>query len=192
MKHFKLLLPSLCLLMIFAAGCHKKNSHSQKTPKLTDSEIASIAVAANQIDVNHALIALKRSANPVVRKFALNMVTDHTSIIQQATALARKLGVKPKTNSVTKSLKSNAMKVTNMLKSKSDKAFNITYIDNEVAYHKAVIGDVQNLLIPQTKNKQLKNLLGKVVPVLKQHLQMAKNTQNEIGGKSRPASTSYY
>jgi putative membrane protein len=154
---------------------------AQNTPKLTDPEIASAAVTANQIDVNHALIALKRSDNQTVRKFALDMVRDHTSIIQQAVALAKKLGVTPKTNAVTKSLQKGARKKAKMLKSKWGTDFNKAYINNEVTYHKAVISAVKNVLIPQTKNKQLKSLLKKVMPVLKQHLQMAEKAQKKLG-----------
>jgi putative membrane protein len=163
-------------------GCHKKNKQGTNngTPKLTDPEIASVAVAANQIDINHAKIALKKSKNINVRMFATNMITDHKAIINAASALVKKLGVTPKNNKVTKSLKKNAKKVTKMLKSKNGKAFNKAYINNEIKYHSAVISDVKNVLVPQAKNKQLKDLLIRAEPVFKEHLHHAKNVQNEL------------
>lgn len=149
----------------------------KKTPQLTDPEIASVAVTANQIDVHYAEIALKKSDNNAIRKFAKNMKQDHTAVIKKAVALATKLGVTPKTNAVTKSLLKGEKKTTKMLKSKSGKAFNKAYIDNEVAYHEAVISAVKNILIPQTDNQQLKDLLKQVAPVLAQHLEHAKMVQ---------------
>lgn len=80
------------------------NTTAKETVKLTDPEIASVAVTANQIDVKYGEIALKKSKNAEVRKFAETMVNDHNSIIKQATDLAKKLGVTPKDNPVSQSL----------------------------------------------------------------------------------------
>lgn len=157
--------------------------------KLTDPEIASVAVTANQIDVNYGKIAMRKSRNPEIRKFAETMIKDHTDIIKQAVALATKLHVTPKTNATTKSLLEGEKKTTRMLNSKKGKAFDEAYIDNEVAYHKAVINAVQNVLIPDSQNQQLKDLLTKVMPLLNSHLQMAENTQAEIQGKKVSANT---
>jgi putative membrane protein len=64
-----------------------------------------------------------------------------------------------------------------MLLSKSAKDFDKAYIDNEVAYHKAVISAVEGLLIPETENAELKGLLENVVPALKTHLEHAQMVQ---------------
>jgi len=67
-----------------------------------------------------------------------------------------------------------------MLRSKSGQAFNKAYIDNEVAYHKAVIAAVKDLLIPETENKELKDLLQNVAPALQTHLDHAIMLQTKI------------
>ena len=67
-----------------------------------------------------------------------------------------------------------------MLESKSGDAFNKAYIDNEVAYHKAVIGAVENVLIPDATNAELKSLLQNVLPVLKTHLEHAEMVQKSF------------
>jgi putative membrane protein len=144
-----------------------------QTPKLTDPEIASVAVTANQIDINYAKIAKEKSKNADVLKFAATMASDHQSVIDQAVALVKKLGVTPKDNEVSKKLNADAETTKKMLRTKSGNAFNKAYIHNEVAYHKAVIESVQNLLIPQAQNAELKALLEKVLPILKAHLEHA-------------------
>lgn len=48
-------------------------AHSQENPKLSDAEVASVAVVANQIDIDYAEIAKKRSKNQDVLKFAETM-----------------------------------------------------------------------------------------------------------------------
>lgn len=156
------------------------NAQNNEVPKLTDAEIASVAVVANQIDVDYGKIALKKASNADAKKFAQTMIDDHTSIINQAVALAKKLGVTPKSNAVTKSLLDGAAIITKDLELKKGKAFNKAYIDNEVEYHKAVIATVEDVLIPQTQNAELKALLQKVMPLLNHHLEMAKMAQSKL------------
>jgi putative membrane protein len=153
---------------------------AQKNTALSDAEVASVAVAANQIDINYGEIAKKKSKNPEVLRFAETMIRDHKAVIAQAVALVKKLGVTPKDNAVSKKLLADAAITKKTLNSKSGKAFNRAYIDNEVAYHKAVISAVEGLLIPEADNKELKDLLINVVPALKAHLDHAIMVQEHI------------
>ncbi len=153
---------------------------AQNSPKLMDTEIASVAVVANQIDIDYAKIALKRSKNKEVLNFANTMVNDHNAVIQQAVALVTKLGVNPKDNAVSQSLLDQARETTKKLKKAKKRNFDKIYIDNEVAYHQAVIDAVNVLLIPESKNAELKELLQAVVPTLEAHLEHAKMTQKKI------------
>jgi putative membrane protein len=153
---------------------------AQTSPKLTDPEIASVAVTANQIDIDMANIAKEKSKNADVQKFAQTMITDHQSVIDQAVALVKKLNVTPKDNNVSKKLMSDAEKTKATLRSKSGKDFDKAYVNNEVAYHKAVISTVNNVLIPQAQNAELKKLLQSVAPVLKTHLEHAEMVQKNL------------
>lgn len=156
---------------------------AQDAPKLTDPEIAHIAVTANQIDVDYAAIAKQNSTNKDILQFAASMAADHTSVIKQAVALATKLGVTPKDNAVSQQLLADAAKTSKMLKSLKGAAFDKAYIDNEVAYHKAVIAAVNTLLIPQAQNPELKNLLVTVAPVLDSHLAHAEMVAKKFDAK---------
>lgn len=153
---------------------------SQENPKLSDAEIASVAVAANQIDIDYAEIAKEKSKNADILKFAETMISDHKAVIEQATALVKKLGVTPKKNVVSQQLLSDAEKTEKALHSENGKDFDKAYIDNEIAYHKAVITTVGDLLIPETENKELKELLQNVLPALQTHLQHAEMVQKQI------------
>lgn len=108
------------------------------------------------------------------------MINDHQAIIEQATALAKKLGVTPENNDVSKSLMNQQKAMVNTLENTDKKNFTKVYIDNEVAYHRAVIDAVKNTLIPQTENAELKGTLEKVMPLLEHHLQMAVDAQKRI------------
>ena len=108
------------------------------------------------------------------------MINDHNAVINKAVALVTKLNVTPKNNAVSQQMTDNAAKTRKMLESKSAKDFDKSYIDNEVAYHKAVISAVETVLIPQTQNAELKELLQQVVPALKTHLSHAEMVQANL------------
>lgn len=148
--------------------------------KLTDPEIASIAVTADQIDIDYANIAKSKSKNTDVIKFATTMARDHQAVNDQAIALAKKLNVTPMDNPTTQSLLSGAATTKAMLNSKSGAEFDKAYIDNEVAYHEAAIGLVEGTLIPDASNAELKGLLQSALPIFKQHLEHAKMVQKEF------------
>lgn len=167
-------------ILAFGAIFSSNQAFAQTTPKLTDPEIASVAVTANQIDVNYGQIALKKTKNAEIKHFAESMIKDHKSIIKTAVDLATKLGVTPKDNPVTQSLLKGEKQTKAAFEKLSGNAFDKAYIANEVAYHKAVISTVKNVLIPQTKNAELKQTLIKVSPLLEQHLQMAQMAQKNI------------
>lgn len=168
----------LCLSLVVTVA--STSVIAQKSTQLTDPEIASVAVTANQIDIDAANLAKQKSKNEDVLNFAQTMINDHTAVIDKAVALVKKLDVTPKDNAVTQKLLSDAAKTQKTLRSKSGKDFDKAYIDNEVAYHKAVIDAVQNVLIPQAQNAELKQLLESIMPALKTHLEHAEMVQKKL------------
>lgn len=153
---------------------------SSSAKKLTDPEIASIALTADQIDIDYAAIAKEKSKNADVLKFAATMTKDHTSVNDQAKALAAKLNVTPLDNPTTQSLLSGAATTKEMLNSKSGADFDKAYVDNEVSYHKAAIDLVENTLIPDASNEELKSLLQTALPIFKEHLAHAEALQKTL------------
>jgi putative membrane protein len=158
-------------------------SSAQNGTKLTDPEIASAAVVANQNDIDFSAIAKQKSKNAQVLKFAETMAKDHKAVIDQAVALVTKLKVTPKDNPVSQKLKADAAETQKMLRSQSAQGFDKAYIDNEVGYHKAVIAAVETVLIPQATNEELKKLLQNVVPALQAHLEHAQMVQKSFASK---------
>jgi putative membrane protein len=155
-------------------------SYGQQKNELSDPEVASVAVVANQIDIGYAEIALEKSQNKEILEFANRMKTDHSAVIQQAVDLVTKLSVTPKDNAVSKSLLENAERTKDKLRKAKRKNFDKLYIKNEVEYHKAVIAAVKDLLIPESDNGELKELLEAVLPALEAHLGHAEMVQKQL------------
>jgi putative membrane protein len=55
----------------------------------TDPQIVGIVVAANQIDIDYAKLALSKSKNKQIHAFARQMVRDHSALQKSYSILAR-------------------------------------------------------------------------------------------------------
>ena len=150
---------------------------------VTDAQIASIVVTANQVDVDAGRLAASSSKNADVRKFAELMVRDHTDVNRQAVALVTRLKVTPEENETSRSLAAGGEKNVAALKALKGAAFDKSYVDHEVAYHQAVLDAVDTTLIPNAKNDELKALLVKVRPAFVAHLEHAKHLAGALGTK---------
>ncbi len=150
----------------------------------TDPQIAGIVQTANQIDINQAKLALKKSSNPQVKEFANQMISDHTNLEKSVNDLAKKLGVTPEDSATSKQLKQQAAEETKKLRSLRGKAFDKEYASHEVAYHQAVIDAAKNTLIPNAKNAELKSAVEGAAPLLQGHLEHAQQLEQSLqGGK---------
>ena len=149
-------------------------------PAVTDPQIAAIVVAANNVDIEAGKLAESKATNAKVKAFGKQMVTDHSAVNKQATALVTKLGVKPEENETSRSLTSGGEQNRSSLKGKSGKDFDKAYIDNEVAYHQQVLDAIDKTLIPNAQNAELKSLLTQTRPAIAAHLKMAQDIQKSL------------
>jgi putative membrane protein len=126
---------------------------------INDAQIAHVAYTAGQIDVDAGRQALERSSNADVRAFAETMVRDHAAVNERALALVQRLHVTPEANSTSAALTAGAADAHRRLSALEGATFDRAYLENEVAYHRAVNDALRNTLIPGAHNAELKSLL---------------------------------
>ena len=148
--------------------------------KPTDPQIAHIAYTAGSIDVTAGKQAIAKSKNKEVVAFPNDMVRDHEAVNKQALDLVKKLKVTPEDNDTSRSLAKQAVEKQAELAKLSGAAYDKAYIANEVAYHKAVIGALDTLLIPSSSNAELKSLLQTGTKIFQGHLQHAEHVAAEL------------
>ena len=153
----------------------------------TDPQIAHIAYTAGVLDVEAGKQALEKSQNKDVRAFAQQMIGDHTAVNDQALALVKKLNVTPEDNPTSQNLTKQAETTREKLAGLTGAAFDKAYVDNEVAYHEAVIGVLKTQLIPSASHAELKSALVGAQPAFDAHLQHAKQIQAELAGGAKAA-----
>ncbi len=165
--------------ILFAALAVASGAAFAQAP--TDPQIAHIVVTANQVDIDAGKLAEKQAKSAEVKAFGKQMVTDHSAVNKQAVALATKLKVKPEDNTTSQSLKSCGDANVKKLKTLKGDPFDKAYVDQEVAYHQAVLDAIDKVLVPNAQNAELKALIVKVRPAIDGHLQHARMIHAKLG-----------
>ena len=182
--HVKQYLVLGTLTLLTLGGNAFAQDKSSGGAKPTDPQIVGVVTAADQIDIDTAKLALKKTKNDKVKQFAQQMIDDHTKLQSSVNDLGKKLNVKPAPSDISKSLKSGAATENKKLQGLSGAAFDKEYIDHEVAYHQQVLDAAGKVLIPNAQNAELKGALQGAAPLLQGHLDHAKQIQGELGGSS--------
>lgn len=151
-----------------------------QTNEPNDAQIAATVVAANNFDIDMGKLAKSKSKNKEVKEFAQRMITDHTGVNKQATALVKKLKVTPEESDTSRSLKKDGVATLQRLKRLKDDEFDKAYVDHEVSFHQAVLDLIDKTLLPNAKNEELKALVEKVRPAIDAHMQHAKKIQTSL------------
>ena len=168
----------LTTVTLLAAGALYGQTSPAAAP--TDPQIAMIAVTADNVDIDAAKLAASKTSNPKVKDFANLMIRDHTSVNKKATDLAKKLNITPEESDTSRTLKSDGDNTLEKLRGLSGAAFDKAYINNEVTYHESVAKVVDDTLIPNAKNAELKSLLESARPIFVSHLNHAKELQSSL------------
>lgn len=174
--------------VLFATALHPSIMKAQGTAAPTDPQIVGIVETADDIDINYAKLALSKARDKQVRDFAQQMITDHSAVQKSVINLASKLNVTPADSPTSDSLKAQAQQTLEKLRGLKGKAFEKSYVDNEVSYHEAVINATKTVLIPSAQNAELKSALQGAEPLFEGHLAHAERVQSAIEGGKNTAS----
>lgn len=160
---------STLIIFIFASLSFGNNALANSPASLNDLEIAHVAYTADNIDIRYAHLALAISSNPEIHGFANAMIRDHNAVNQQALALLKKLNVQPQNNFLSRDLQQSAEKLIDEMSQLRGVEFDRRYAENELAYHKAVNGLVENAFIPNIENEEVRALFETGLGIFKAH-----------------------
>ena len=142
---------------------------AQDVADMSDLEYAHIAYTADNIDIRYAHLALALSTNPDIHEFARTMIRDHTAVNEAALGLLDKLGATAQDNAFSQTLYANAEEIIDGFVKLRGAAFDEAYAANELAYHKAVNDLVENTMIPNTDNEEVRTLFAQGLEIFKAH-----------------------
>jgi len=158
-------------------------TRSTRASSLNDRDVAAIFLAANNTDVSYAQVALtpNRTSNTEVIAFANRMLSDHGGLNRSALDLFSTTGIVPRDNTMSLDFRDESAAKRDTLREKTGPAFDSTYMANEVRYHTQLLATIDSLLLPATKNTDLRVLLTRVRPAVAAHLEHATRVQAGLG-----------
>jgi putative membrane protein len=141
-----------------------------------DQQFVLDASKADATEIAASKIALKNSNDPHVRKFAQQMITDHTKLSQGMATLVAKKGFKP-TPAADSAL-------VGKLQSLKGKEFDQAYVEQiGVEAHQRAVDLFQQESQSGT-DAQLKAAAAHALPTIKHHLAMAQQLAGDMKGSS--------
>ena len=175
-------LASLALLVVPQARAGSDNSSSQRGQfSKDDYKFACEAARGGLFEVKAGELARTQGMNPTVKQFGERMVKDHSQINARLTALAaRKAAVLPT------SLKAKEKDQLKSLDQLAGKDFDKTYAKSMVKDHENVIKAFQREA-EKAEDPDLKAFAANTVPILQQHLDMAKQMQSAVEREGQTA-----
>ncbi|HEX3344590.1 MAG TPA: DUF4142 domain-containing protein, partial [Polyangiaceae bacterium] len=147
---------------------------------LTDAEILAVAHTADQGEIAQARLAQRKSKDARVRALAAMMLRDHMAADAKGAAVARKEGLIPTPSETSSALESDANRATMMLRSQGGSTFDREYVDTQVKEHQAVLDMIDQKLVPDAQDAEVKTFLTEVRAKVAMHLRHAEELQTKM------------
>jgi putative membrane protein len=177
MRHWVRLSGAACVLALAltAAADDKKNDDtSDKNAKFTDANFVQKAFSANMHESKLGAIGQVKGNSPQVKEFARRMVLDHGKAQNELRAAARAANI-PVPDKMMPKDQQDVEKFENY---KGDN-FDVDYMKHMVDDHQKAV-KLFTTATKEAKNEAIKNYAQKTLPVLKQHLELAKKINDQV------------
>lgn len=129
-----------------------------------------MAAASDQFEIRSSQLALQRSQNADVRRYAQMMIDHHTRTTQQLTAAARTAGIVPPADPA---LSAMQVDMLSDLQGKAGAAFDRAYMMHQVSSHEMAL-NLHRTYAERGDRAELRTVAAAAVPIVTQHLQDAR------------------
>jgi putative membrane protein len=172
MKHIYTIFSAAVLSLAF--------SFANAATPMSDAEVLGLLGTANDGEINMAQVAVSKAQNTDVKAFAARMVADHTANNVKLKAVEVKSSIARVESDQSKELKKNMDQMVDTLKKTPDASFDKTYIDGQVAGHQQLLMALDQTLIPNAQNADVKAYLQDTRTAVEEHLKAAQDLQSKI------------
>jgi putative membrane protein len=143
---------------------------------LTTSGFVHMASVSDQYEIQAAQLAMQRSQNQEVKNFAQRMATDHETTTRQLQGLVQNIS----SVQVTTALDAKHTEMLTQLRNARGSDFDRLYMTQQIQAHQNAV-DLFHNYSQAGDNAQLKQWASATLPKLQEHLQMAQQTQRQLG-----------
>jgi putative membrane protein len=168
----KYILPALLAVLALGLLSSSSEARTRKHPAITQAappqKFIQKVADSNQFEIKSSQIALDKSKNDEIRRFAQRMIDDHTKIGDEFKAVLQQANLpQPSDN-----LNQQDRMVLAKLQNEKEPAFDRTYVASQRRGHQQAVQLLRNYS-RSGGNKALKQLAAKTLPIIKEHLKMA-------------------
>lgn len=158
---------------------NQATSNPASTQTMTDAEIFAMLTSANQGEIDAGKVAESKATNAAVKALARDMVADHTLLLNQGNALAKKLNVTPQPAANDSVDAMNRQIAQRLQQEPGGATFDSAYVNSQVQGHKNTL-DLLKRGQDQARNAELKTMLQNAQPVVQRHLDRINDIQGKL------------
>jgi putative membrane protein len=161
------------------------SSGSVSAIKLTDAQIASVLLTANQGEAAQNTLASSKTTNTDVRALANDFADAHTAAANRETALYAMLNLTPADNAVSSQLRDTSDSTITQLQNASASQFDLTFVNGQISEHQAVLILIDQNLLVNVTNDALRSEVTAIRTAVQSHLAEAEAllTKIQMGGE---------
>jgi putative membrane protein len=148
--------------------------------QMTDANIAAVASASNQDEIQTSRVALEKGENGGVKAYAQQMIDAHTRMEQQLTQLLQSKGITPQDNPQSTQMKRAAQSALQGMQALSGRQLDSMYVAHQIQSHQMTLQALESALIPNARDPQMKAMLEGARPAVAQHLADAQKLQGTL------------
>ena len=154
-------------------------SRSSQDPKPDDAALLSLIVRVGTVEIECTTYAFDHTTLPEAKQLAQQLRDDHTKFTAEGKDLATRLGIT--LNPTIKSVVADShAAVLADLHNMSGEYLDRAFVDHEALILAFALNYVNQVMVQAAKNAELKTLLGRAQPLLKSHLDLARQAQMKI------------
>jgi putative membrane protein len=158
---------SLVLAAGLLIGCSSPDS----------TKFSSAAAEGGLTEVELGRLAVQKGSNPAVKTFGQRMIEDHARANDELKAIATKKNIALPTD-----LNSDQKAIKDKLSNLSGADFDKQYMEDMVKDHEADVREFETQANKGT-DPDIKAFAAKTLPMIQRHLQMARDTLNQVSAK---------
>jgi putative membrane protein len=162
------------------AGPDSSTMDGGQSDELDDEEILAVLKAANSGEIGLGMLALERSNLTIVRDFSQTMIEEHGEAQQRQDDIADRFGLEPDDNEISEALEEDVADQLEALQDAEVLEFDLLYAQAQVSAHDAVLKLIDDELLPNVVNSDLREELESVRTAVAHHLELARDLRDAI------------
>jgi|GEM_PF-1087153 len=180
MPTFAPIVAALALATPFVAA---QGVFGSRTETLTDGQILEVIEALNEVEIDLARLALRRTDDTAVREVAEALIADHRASDREIDLLEdtyRELDTED--SNLSEDLEDDGEALVRSLRNLDDAQFVCTFLQEQEKQHQMALQLINDQLLPAAQSEHVKSFLTASAPKLEHHLHLTQAARAKVTG----------